>query len=104
MRGHSVSRYSLCHLIALALALAIGISSTAAADRLTPSEIHPRASQVIGELLSRYHYRDESIDDALSEAVYDAYFEALDPDRYYFLEADIQAFRHRADQLDDELR
>ncbi|MBY5268188.1 peptidase S41 [Spiribacter salinus] len=104
MRGHSVSRYSLCHHIALALALAIGISSTAAADRLTPSEIHPRASQVIGELLSRYHYRDESIDDALSEAVYDAYFEALDPDRYYFLEADIQAFRHRADQLDDELR
>jgi carboxyl-terminal processing protease len=99
-----VSRYSLCHHIALALALAIGISSTAAADRLTPSEIHPRASQVIGELLSRYHYRDESIDDALSEAVYDAYFEALDPDRYYFLEADIQAFRHRADQLDDELR
>ncbi|WP_315855277.1 carboxy terminal-processing peptidase [Spiribacter salinus] len=99
-----MSRYSLCHHIALALALAIGISSTAAADRLTPSEIHPRASQVIGELLSRYHYRDESIDDALSEAVYDAYFEALDPDRYYFLEADIQAFRHRADQLDDELR
>ncbi|MDR9454990.1 MAG: carboxy terminal-processing peptidase [Spiribacter sp.] len=99
-----MSRYSLCHHIALALALAIGISSTAAADRLTPSEIHPRASQVIGELLSRYHYRDQSIDDALSESVYDAYFEALDPDRYYFLEADIQAFRHRADQLDDELR
>ena len=104
MQGVLVSRYFLPFTTALALVLLLGTSSTAVAERLTPSEIHPRASQVIGELLTRYHYRDQSIDDALSESVYDAYFEALDPDRYYFLEADIQAFRHRADQLDDELR
>jgi C-terminal processing peptidase-1. Serine peptidase. MEROPS family S41A len=73
------------------------------AERLQPGPTHARASQVVAELLSRYHYRDQSIDDRLSESVYASYFDTLDPQRFYFLQSDIDSFASQRDQLDDEL-
>lgn len=73
------------------------------AKPISPEPIHERAGQVVAELLSRYHYNDLAVNDALSESVYDTYFEALDPQRFYFLATDIAEFSDRADRLDDEL-
>lgn len=75
----------------------------ATAKTIAPEPIHERAGQVVAELLSRYHYNDLPVDDALSESVYETYFEALDPQRFYFLASDIAEFSDRADQLDNEL-
>ena len=73
------------------------------AERLQPGPTHARASQVVAELLSRYHYRDQSIDDRLSESVYASYFDTLDPQRFYFLQSDIDSFASQRFELDDEL-
>ncbi len=74
-----------------------------AADAIEPEPLQERAGQVVGELLSRYHYNDLQTNDQLSEKVYRAYFDALDPQRFYFTQADLEAFAERSDQLDDEI-
>ncbi|MEX0386187.1 carboxy terminal-processing peptidase [Spiribacter onubensis] len=75
-----------------------------AAEAIEPEPLQERAGQVVGELLSRYHYNDLQTNDQLSEEVYRAYFDALDPRRFYFTAADLEAFADRSDRLDDEIR
>lgn len=86
--------------LAAALLLAVSLGASAAVE---PAPTHAKASQVVGELLSRYHYRDQAIDDATSAQVYTDYFDALDPQRYYFLASDITEFAERRRRLDNEL-
>ena len=84
--------------------LLAGPASLPADETIRPAAQQERAGQVVGELLSRYHYNDRDTDDALSESVYEAYFDALDPQRFYFTRNDIEDFAERRDQLDDEIR
>jgi carboxyl-terminal processing protease len=79
------------------------LASPSHSAALEANETHARASQVVGELLSRYHYRDQDIDDELSQAVYQGYFDTLDPQRFYFLADDLEEFSARRHRLDDEL-
>lgn len=90
-------------LIIAALLSLLAIAPATAAKTIAPEPIHERAGQVVAELLSRYHYNDLAVNDALSESVYDTYFEALDPQRFYFLASDIAEFSDKADRLDNEL-
>ncbi len=95
-----------CHfraILVISVIAAISLSSPASADELTPQPVHSRSGQVVGELLARYHYRDQAINDVLSNSVYTAYFDTLDPQRFYFLASDLAEFSERRDQLDDEL-
>ncbi|PWG63941.1 carboxy terminal-processing peptidase [Spiribacter halobius] len=85
------------------LSLALLAAPWSSAPALEPENRHGGAGQVIAELLSQYHFRDREIDDALSSEVYRAYFEALDPQRFYFLESDVEAFAKYREQLDDKL-
>ena len=106
MRGAYVSeklhrRPAMAVLAALLLFLA---PPAVTAEPLDAAPIHTEAAPVVGQLLSRYHYRDQPIGDALAQSVYTAYFEALDPERYYFLASDLREFRDRARTLDDALR
>jgi len=68
-----------------------------------PTESQERTGQMIAELLTRHHYREHKLDDQLSEYVFDAYFDALDPERYYFLQSDVDQFKKYRDRLDDLL-
>lgn len=95
----------------LLLALVVGtgcLSTTTLAsesdeDIVRPADNHPETARLIARLLAHQHFRQQSIDDALSEQVLDAYLDALDPDRYYFTQSDIEEFRvHRSD-LDNML-
>ena len=90
------------HLLA-GLLLLTGAPGLFAAAPIEPDAIQEESAQVVGELLSRYHYNDRNAGDALSRSVYDAYFDALDPQRYYFTRDDIQAFADRRRELDDEV-
>ncbi|RZU98482.1 carboxy terminal-processing peptidase [Spiribacter vilamensis] len=85
------------------LLLLAGASGVSASEAIKPEAIQKESAPVVGELLSRYHYNDRAAGDTLSRAVYDAYFDALDPQRYYFTRDDIRAFADRRRELDDEV-
>lgn len=74
-----------------------------AATSIEPDAIQEESAQVVGELLSRYHYNDRDAGDGLSRAVFDAYFDALDPQRVYFTRDDIRAFADERRELDDQV-
>ncbi|WP_435102239.1 carboxy terminal-processing peptidase [Arhodomonas sp. AD133] len=67
----------------------------------TPTALQQGEARLVTELLSQYHFRDRAVDDGLSRDVYQAYFDTLDPQRYYFLESDIERFTGYRDRLDD---
>lgn len=77
--------------------------SAQATSYLTPENHHSRAGQVVAELLERYHYRDQAIDASVSENFYEKYFEALDPERFYFLSSDIDAFADARSRLGEDV-
>lgn len=102
----------------LPLALAFGLVGTSACAAtapdalplptelapLAPATVQSRVDQTVASLLSQYHYRKLKIDDALSVKVFDAYLEALDFSRSFFLAGDIDEFERYRTVLDDELR
>ncbi|MBA1147170.1 carboxy terminal-processing peptidase [Ectothiorhodospiraceae bacterium WFHF3C12] len=90
-------------LLCLSLGLQASPGPSGSETLPSPDERHERSGRTVAHLLTRYHYRDHALDDTLSEYVFDAYFDALDPERYYFLRSDIQRFRTYRQRLDDLL-
>ena len=90
---------SLC----LALPVAVTIAATPA-PMLTPQPYQKTAALITAELVGRYHYRPQTIDDDLSRRVFDRYLKALDGDRFFFLAEDIDGWATHRDQLDDAIR
>ena len=96
---------------ALILTLGVFLSCTATADTkttpldsLTPTEEHKAATEVIVHLMQRYHYSQVSVDDELSDQIFDRFFESLDPQRTFFLASDIEEFNQYRLAFDDLLR
>ncbi|MCS4503235.1 carboxy terminal-processing peptidase [Arhodomonas aquaeolei] len=85
--------------------LAVALTGAATAQSLPrPTSLQQGEARLIAELLSQYHIRDQAVNDDLSRAVYRAYFDALDPQRYYFLASDIQSFSGYRTELDEMVR
>ncbi len=80
-----------------------------AAKRLVPvSELHPTEEQqqtanVIVKVIDKYHYKDVVLDDTMSKDILKRFFDALDPNRSFFLANDIRRFSIYEDKLDDYL-
>ncbi|MBC8111853.1 MAG: carboxy terminal-processing peptidase, partial [Verrucomicrobia bacterium] len=74
-----------------------------AADIL-PTETQQASQQLVNVLLNRYHYRKVPLNDSTSSVIFDRYLEALDPNRMYFLNADIKNFEKYRFQLDEALQ
>ena len=53
--------------------------------------------------MGKYHYKDFSIDNALSNKILNSYIEALDPNRSYFYQKDIDSFQVFRLTLDDSI-
>jgi carboxyl-terminal processing protease len=51
--------------------------------------------------LEREHFLRQPIDDGMARRWFDAFFEALDPMKVYFLQSDIDGFMAKRDSLDD---
>lgn len=75
-----------------------------AAPVLSPLDIHPRTSLIVVEQLRRNHFIDITVNDELSEQVFDKYLAALDPGHYYFTQADLADFEKYRFRLDDALK
>ncbi|MFL6625229.1 MAG: S41 family peptidase, partial [Vitreoscilla sp.] len=68
---------------------------------LEPQVQEARAAHLTAEVLSRFHYRAVKLDDALSSKVFDQYLKALDPEKLYFLQSDIDRLAVDRTRLDD---
>jgi carboxyl-terminal processing protease len=64
---------------------------------LKPAAQEVQAARIAAEVLGRYHYKMPPVDDALSQNVFDKYLKSLDPEKLFFVQADIDNFaRERA--------
>lgn len=63
--------------------------------QLAPAAKHHHLDQAIVRLLSRYHYRQGKLDDAMSSTILGTYLKALDFNRSYFLASDIATFNRK---------
>ena len=68
---------------------------------LAPTERHEQIATLVTDFIERSHYRRTEVDDEVSGRILDAYIEALDGNRSYFLQSDIDAFQQYRDELDD---
>src|SRR5258706_1667107 len=59
---------------------------------LKPAPQEARAAHMAAELLGRYHYKMPPVDDALSQKIFDKYLKSLDPEKLFFVQADIDKF------------
>jgi carboxyl-terminal processing protease len=90
--------------IAFLLATSVQAATTATmAPPLRPVEAHALAAQASAELLSRFHYQNVPLDDAMSIRIFDRYLKTLDPERIYFLQSDIDTFGAVRTLLDDAI-
>jgi carboxyl-terminal processing protease len=89
--------------ILCALATSLHAATPAPLTPLRPVEAHALAAQASAELLSRFHYQNIPLDDAMSVKIFDRYLKTLDPDRVYFLQSDIDTFGAVRTLLDDAI-
>ena len=89
-------------LVALALCAIAAWPSQAIEFTATQSG---RISFAVSKLLERYHYRQSTVDDALSEKFLRTYLNTLDYNHLIFLQTDVEEFEKLYNQkLDDALR
>src|SRR6185295_10500976 len=64
-----------------------------------------RIAQVVGKLLEANHYKQTPLNDAVSEMFLNDYFDALDFNHMFFLQADLDEFEKRyGTKLDDLIK
>lgn len=91
----------------LLLMLAGGIFlafQTLGTGKSDPPSKYEKILQNLNVILSQGHYSPKPINDDFSRAIFKKYFEELDPDKYIFLQSDIDALRSFELRIDDELK
>ncbi|MCB4358833.1 carboxy terminal-processing peptidase [Quatrionicoccus australiensis] len=83
--------------------LLAALSSSAFALELTPLPQQPRAALIASELLSRYHYKTTRLDDALSAQIFERYLKALDGEKHFFDQTDVDRLAPLRTRLDDAI-
>ena len=79
--------------LTLALAMAAQAATrepgTALPRELMPLQQQTQAAHLAADVLSRYHYKAVPLDDAMSTKIFDRYLKALDPEKIFFVQTDI---------------
>jgi carboxyl-terminal processing protease len=89
--------------LAAAMQVATADSEVSYPPPLKPEVQEAKAAHLAAELLSRYHYRPVALDDALSSKTFDQYLKALDAEKLYFLQSDIDRLGADRTRLDDAI-
>ncbi len=71
---------------------------------LKPTDHQEKVSMVVSTILEKYHFRKMQIDDSISSIIFDNYVNGFDPNKIYFLQADIDQFQKYRYSMDDGLR
>ena len=87
----------------LLILLSSALSASLQAAELAPQLQQSQAAHLSAEVLTRYHYRHVALDDAASAKIFDNYFKALDGEKIFFLQSDIDRFTSARTRLDDAI-
>ena len=72
-------------------------------ERLQPEPQQSVAARLTAELITRYNYKALPLDKTMSAAIYDHYLKALDPQRVFFLQSDIDMMNAERLKLADAI-
>ena len=97
-------RFSFIIILFVAASAVFASVDTTSALKIEPEMEHRYASNIATRFLTNYHYKRTRLDDELSSEIFDSYLELLDPNKIYFLSADIETFERYRSGLDDALR
>ena len=84
-------------------ATSTGDGKTAAAPLLQPGPHAAEAGTLVANLMTRYHYQAQPLDDAMSEKIFKAYLDALDSQKMFFTQSDVDGFAGARTSLDDAI-
>ena len=70
---------------------------------LAPAPLQSRSVRMTADMLSHYHYKSVPLDDALSEKIFDQYLKAIDPERLFFDQGDIDRLSKARTVFDDAI-
>ena len=87
-----------------ASAIAVGAPTVTADEDLVPEIRHERIGELATQFIQKSHYNQIAVDDDLSSKVLDRYIEALDGNRSYLLQSDIDFFEQYRYELDDLIK
>jgi carboxyl-terminal processing protease len=90
-------------LFASSAELAVAKSQDVPISELVPTHRQQSTTRVINQALERFHYRKVSLDDDFAGQIFEKYIDALDPNRSFFLQRDIDRFKRTVRRLDDDL-
>ena len=96
-----MKKYLVWMAVAAFAAGASGAVTVPVALEAAPQQV--QAAAMTAELLSRFHYKPVPLDDAMSQKMFDRFLKSLDPEKVYFLQADIDQFAGARDKLDDAI-
>lgn len=87
-----------------ALPIAGSLASIEAPANLTVSAKQAEVSRKVSDIIQRFHYSRQRIDNSLSSAILDRYLDTLDGNRMYFLAGDVSRFSRHRYELDERVR
>ncbi len=90
-------------LILAGLFITYGVNGGSERKNDDPKAKYQKILMNVGIVLEQGHYNPKKIDDKFSKEVLDKYIKALDPDKYIFLENDINSFKKYENYIDDEI-
>lgn len=70
---------------------------------LKPEQEQAAAAYLVTEVLTRYHYKPKPLDDAQSEKIFDQYLKLLDPEKFFFVQSDIDRLNVFRTKLGDAI-
>ncbi len=79
------------------------LNTASAAMPLQPIPPQPTAAHLSAEVLTRFHYKHEKLDDSTSAKIFDNYLKSLDADKLFFLQTDIDQIEKARNHFDDAI-
>ena len=89
--------------LATAVQAALPDSATPSKLELKPVAQQAQAAHLAAELLTRFHYKAMPLDDAMSGKIFDQYLKSLDPEKLFFIQADIDQLSSFRSRLGDAI-
>ncbi|NNG23214.1 carboxy terminal-processing peptidase [Telluria aromaticivorans] len=77
--------------------------ATIGATQMKPLAEQTQAAVWASRVLGRYHYKAVPLDDAMSQKIFDNYFEGLDSEKLYFTQSDVDQFAPMRTKMDDAI-
>ena len=90
-------------LLTFATATQAATPESSAPPLLMPLQEYSQAANLSAQILTRSHYKTMPLDDAMSEKIFDSYLKSLDPNKFFFVQADIDQFASERTKLDNAI-